>query len=147
MFKSIAGLILSTAIVALASTLCAGTLSVEPGLWKTAITTVRNGQTLPTHTNTRCYTQGDIDEMVKSITDSRIRQNPNCKESDVSETKNSLRWKFECSGQFQMVAEGKVKFDGPRHFTGEMTGKGNVMGNEIDNDSKMEGERVGACSK
>lgn len=145
MFKRIAGVSVSAAALMLAGTLHAGTLNVKTGLWKTTTTSVRNGQSMPPRTQTRCVTQKDLDDLSKTFSQGQIAKDQ-CKRADFTETKSSLHWKYICSGQFQMVAEGNLKFDGPSHYTGEVTAKGNVMGHEMNNETKMVGERVGECT-
>lgn len=146
MFKRIAGVALSVAALTVAGTLHAGTIKVKTGLWKTTTTHIRNGQSMPPRSDTRCVTQKDLDDISNVFSKDRMNQNDTCKRSDFKETSNSLHWKYECTGQFQMVAQGDMKFDSPTHYSGKVVTKGNVMGHSIDSETDMVGERVGECT-
>ncbi len=145
MFKSISIGLVTAAALTVASTLYAGKINVKTGLWKTTTTTVRNGQSMPPRTQTRCVTQKDLDDISKVFSQQRA-SDAQCKRSDFTETGNSLHWKYECTGQFQLVSEGSLKFASPTHYSGKVVTKGSVMGHEIDNQVEMVGERVGACT-
>ena len=123
----------------------AGSLKVEPGLWKATVTTNRGGQPAAPHTNEHCITQQDIDDFGNKLATPHNSPQANCQRTSFKETSNSVDFKYECTGQFAMTSEGSIKFDSPAHYTGTVKTKGDMMGHPFDATTAMEGTRVGTC--
>ena len=143
---TLASALIAMAAFASASSVWAGALKVQPGLWKTTVTASSNGQTMPPHAEERCITQKEIDDFGNKLAETTNAPHESCQRTAFKETSNTVEFKYECTGQFAMNGEGDFKFDRPGHYTGKVTTKGNIMGQEINNSSAMEGTRVGDCT-
>ena len=154
MRKQITWALIAIAALASASAAVAGSLKVEPGLWKITVTShgasKHGGATAqPTRTRTHCITQKEIDNFANKLAEAQqARHTPdeNCQRTSFHETSSAVDWKYACTGKFTMTSEGSIKFDSPSHYTGSLKMNGNLMGRAIDNSSTMEGTRVGACT-
>lgn len=146
MTKKVTSTLIAIAALAFASVGLAGSLKVEPGLWKSTITTSRKGKSATPHTSQRCVTQQDIDDFGNKLGEQHYSPQANCQRTSFKETSNSVDFKYECTGQFTLTSQGSIKFDSPTHYMGTITVNGNVMGHPMDNSTTMEGTRVGACT-
>jgi Protein of unknown function (DUF3617) len=145
MTKPTTSALIAMVALASASAAWAGTLKVEPGLWKTTVGTVSG----PVRSKTHCITQKEIDNfanMLAEVQKARHTPEEDCYRTAFKETTTSVEWKYECKGKFTMTSEGSIKFDKPSHYNGKVRMAGNVTGQAVDNTSIMEGTRLGPCA-
>jgi Protein of unknown function (DUF3617) len=139
------GLIMAAAL-ALASSASAGTLKAQPGMWTTVVkNSTAAGTTAAPVTETRCLTQGDVDDFANKLADTKSPDQESCERSSFKETANSVDFTYECTGRFPINGGGSFKFDKPTHYVGQVTTKGIIMGQTINNTTHVEGTRTGPC--
>ncbi len=146
MINRIAAAAALMAALALASSARANGLNAKPGLWKTTVESTSNGSKQPTRSGTRCIKPEDIQAANRGFMLDPAAPNNPCKRTDFHSSSTSIDWKYECSGQVTMTSVGSIKFDTPEHYIGDVSMKGTVMGNPIDNAMHMDGTWVGPCT-
>jgi hypothetical protein len=147
MTKAITSASIVVAVLAVVSLGWADSLKVQPGMWKTVVTTTSaDGKVQGPHTTTRCVTQNDLDDFGNKLTDINSAYQENCTRTSYTETSNTLDFAYQCTGRFPIDGGGSFKFDNPGHYTGSVTTKGTVMGMPFSNVARMEASRTGACT-
>ena len=68
-----------------------------------------------------------------------------CTRTQYEWTGRKLSWQIECSGQMNMKGGGKINFDTPEHYSGEITSTGSVNGHDFNSTIALDGQRVGDC--
>jgi len=102
---------------------------------------------LPPRTVRRCVTSG---ELSRPNGDVPVPQGPgngsmDCKVDDMQRSGNNVHWTMHCTGQGDLQASGRMSYDSPQHYTGQIEMTGNMQGQNIQMTQQMEGRRVGAC--
>jgi hypothetical protein len=138
---------IAVAVAGFASLGWAGSLKVQPGMWKTIVTTTSaDGKVQGPFPTTRCVTAKDIGDFGNKLADTKSAEQENCDRTSYKETSNTVEFTYQCNGRFAIDGDGAFKFDNPGHYTGRVTTKGNIMGTSFSNVARMEGTRTGACT-
>ena len=126
-----------------ANALTQTSLNAQPGLWE--IKTTGGGLRVPVK---RCVTAHDIADparlakafghpfnpMVSRMPDpsyhtlaEQLKQT--CKFSDVTQTVDSFKYKYECNSDFRSSEDGALKFDTPTHYSAQFDFQGDDEAN------------------
>jgi hypothetical protein len=147
MTKTITSASIAVVVLAFASLGWAESLKVEPGMWKTVVTTTSaDGRVQGPFSSTRCVAQKDIGGFGDKLAETHSAQQETCSRTSYKETANTVEFSYQCTGRLTVDGGGSFKFDNPSHFSGDVTTTGTVMGKAFSNDAKMEGNRTGSCT-
>ena len=135
---------LAAAVALLASPAAAD--GIQPGLWKITTTAVNNGAQLPPHTNARCLTAEQANDLADTFSPRFGGVNTECKRTQYEKTEQKLNWRLECRGQVNMDSAAAFTFFSPLRYTATIATKGWMGDRQIlDSQVALEGEFVGAC--
>jgi|ERR1700677_1287563 hypothetical protein len=118
-------------------------LAALPGLWKT---TVRTGTSTlaPPQVSWHCVSEA-ADPWI-SYARLPVLPHETCERKDFVRTSTSLKWRLDCTGEFEVINEGSIIFDTAQHYTGTVKLVGTLMGFPIDDTLRLEGEHRAACT-
>ncbi len=119
-------------------------LAALPGLWKTTVKTEAIGQSVPPRVSWRCVAEG-ADPWI-SYARLPVLPHETCQRKDFVRKDTSLKWRLECTGEFEITNEGSLIFDTAQHYSGTVKLTGMLMGYPIDDTLSLEGERRAACT-
>jgi hypothetical protein len=117
----------------------------KPGLWKVVTHVTREGATAPPDSHTSCVTADQMKDPGQSIMPQPASPEEKCTRTQYEWTGRKLSWQIECSGQMNMKGGGKINFDTPEHYSGEITSTGSVNGHDFNSTIALDGQRVGDC--
>ncbi len=132
-------------VVSLPLTAMAEEFMAYPGLWKTV-------QTAATPTPSTAQPQADwhcVDEAEdpwSAYAQITMPEDDSCTQTQSERTGTSLEWTVECKGTSAIVSRGKVIFDSPSHYRGEVQLSGSFMGHPVNDKITLEGQRYAACT-
>jgi hypothetical protein len=114
-----------------------GDFQAMPGLWKTVVTTVNNGQPGQPSIRWHCVHEG-ADPWL-AFADLTVPEE-HCQRSNQHRSSTALAWSESCSAHSPLSGHGRVDFDSAEHYTAsiELQGRGEVV--------RVEGKRYAACT-
>jgi len=135
-----------TAAVALPLAAPALADGIQPGLWKITTTVVNNGVKVPPQTNARCLSAEQAGDLADTFSPRFGGVNTQCARTQYEKSEQTLKWRLECRGQFNMDSAAEFIFVSPLRYTATIATKG-WMGTQqiVDMQMALEGEFVGAC--
>jgi Protein of unknown function (DUF3617) len=119
----------------------------KPGMWKVVTHVTRDGATMPPDSHTSCVTADQMKDPGQSIMPHQASPDEKCTRTQYEWTGSKLSWQIECSGQMNLKGAGKINFDRPERYSGEITSAGSVNGHDFNSTIVLEGQRVGDCPK
>lgn len=113
---------------------------MKPGKWEITVQMeMPGGMSMSPRTITRCVTKEDAANAEKTLP--TMRNESECKISDVNVDGKTVSWKINCEKQ-QMTGEGKITYENDT-YSGEM----HMKMPEHEMSMKYNGKRVGDCEK
>ncbi|HUA32331.1 MAG TPA: DUF4189 domain-containing protein [Candidatus Binataceae bacterium] len=120
------------------------TLNARPGLWRLSSQEIRNGQSAPASTSSRCIQPNQIPPHNWVFFLDAASSDSACNRTNLSASANTIRWTFDCEGQVQRTTHGSIMFNSPQHYTGTMT---TMTGSQSPADSiHLDGQWTGPCN-
>lgn len=119
----------------------------KPGMWKIVTRVTRDGAATPPDSHMSCVTADQMKDPGQSIMPHQASPEEKCTRTQYEWNGSKLRWQIECSGQMNLKGAGKIDFDTPEHYNGEITSSGAVNGHDFNSTIVLEGQRIGDCPK
>src|SRR5579871_2116227 len=98
MTKTITSASIAVAVLAFASLGWAGSLKVEPVMWKTVVTTTSaDGRVRGPFSTDRCFTQKDIGGFGDKLAETENIQQETCARTSYKESSNTVEFTYQCT--------------------------------------------------
>lgn len=117
----------------------------KPGMWKVVTHVTRDGTATPPDSHTSCVTADQMKDPGQSIMPHQASPEEKCTRTQYEWTGSKLSWQIECTGQMNLKGAGKINFDTPEHYKGEITSNGSVNGHDFNSTIVLDGQRVADC--
>lgn len=119
---------------------------IQPGLWKITTTVLSNGVKSPPHTNARCLSAAQANDLAGTFSPRFGGVNTTCKRTQYAKSGQKLSWRLECRGQINMDTAAEFTFFSSLRYTATISTKA-WMGDQqlADSEATLEGEFEGAC--
>lgn len=127
-------------------TAAAGEFLAFPGLWKTVTQLVAAPGTAPQEPAVNWHCVDEAADPWTSFAQLSLPQGEQCKQTKSERTGTTLEWVVECRGTAAIVNAGRVVFDSPSHYKGEVQLTGQFMGYPVNDKIEIEGQRYAACT-
>ena len=119
---------------------------IQPGLWKITSAVVNNGAASPPHVSTRCLSAAQAADLADTFSPRFGGINTECARTQYDRSGQTLIWRLECRGQFNMDSAAEFTFVSPLRYTARIASKGWIGDQQVvDTKVALEGEFVGAC--
>ena len=119
----------------------------KPGMWKVVTHVTRDGTATPPDSHTSCVTAEQMKDPGQSIMPHQASPEEKCTRTQYEWTGTRLSWQIECTGQMNLKGGGKIVFDTPEHYSGQITSNGSVNGHDFNSTIVLDGQRVGDCKQ
>lgn len=119
---------------------------IRPGLWEMQVQAEMVGlpMKLPVQTVLHCITRAEIERnggLPKPPQDKNLK----CKLTQISRSKNTIRWAMTCTGKSTLQMQGTTRFKSRTAYRALIHIKGVVQGRKLDITQNISARRVGAC--
>jgi hypothetical protein len=133
-------------LVTLPLTAVADEFMAFPGLWKTTTQPAATVDTKASASQPDWHCVDEAEDPWGAYARIVLPEDDSCTQTQSDRTATSLEWTVECKGPTAITSRGKIIFDSPSHYRGEVQLSGNFMGNPVNDKIALEGQRYAACT-
>jgi hypothetical protein len=117
-----------------------------PGLWKTTTQPTVTADRKASVPQPDWHCVDEAEDPWSAYARIVLPEDDSCTQTQSDRTATSLEWTVECKGPAAITSRGKIIFDSPSHYRGEVQLSGNFMGNPVNDKIALEGQRFAACT-